>query len=165
MANASRGYTFGEARLVGEWLANTAADATVLVNVRVGPLPPALPQDGLSAEELRALGSWRRYADAIIVRGDRLTVLEASLVGNPGKLGQLLYYSRLVPRTPEHPEWANAPLSLLLLHALPDPSLDALCAELGVQVAVYNPPWVGQYLLTKLPRARRPSLSQEDLAP
>ena len=145
-----------EERLISEFCAKEFPDAPVRLRVRLGPYLSALDPSQLSDRELRMVGSWRRWADAVVVQPDRLTVIEAAIRPAVGKISQLEYYLRLVGSTPELLEFAGRPVHGLLLFAIQDPLLEQLAREKGFQVRYYRPPWVDEYLTQIYSREGRP---------
>jgi len=128
-------------------------------NIRVGPIEPHVPREGLSDAARKLMGSWRRYADAVVVAPHQLVVVEATIIKAVQKVGQLMEYVRLVPVTPELAAFSHLPLVGLLVSAIPDPRAQALCAEVGLHFAVYEPAWLGDFVDQYGRRFRRAPLS------
>jgi len=101
------------------------------------------------------IGSWRRWADAIIILKDKLIVLEAAIRPQPGKISQLDLYTRLVPHTPELAAWKALPIEKVLLYAIEDPATTLMAREQGIRCVEYKPLWLESYLELLMPRERR----------
>jgi hypothetical protein len=155
----SRDYQPVEARLLSEYLAVTVPAARIMQRVRVGSLHPSLDIPGLTPEERRLAGVWRRWVDAIVDTGHELILVEAAVNPDPGDVSQLDLYMRLFPGTPELQEFAGRPVRGLLVYAIDDPTLRAMAAERGFTVAIYRPRWVDAYVLTLAARRRRAPLT------
>jgi len=148
-----------EARLLSEYLAVTFPDDRTMQRVRVGSLHPSLDLPGLTPEERRLAGVWRRWVDAIVDTGRDVILIEAAVNPDPGDISQLDLYMRLFPSTPELQEFRGRPLRGLLVYAIDDPTLRAMAAERGFTVAIYRPRWVDAYILTLAARRRRSPLT------
>jgi hypothetical protein len=136
----NRDYRPVEARLLSEWLAVRHADDRCLQRVRVGSLHPSLVETGLDTGELRLLGVWRRWVDAVIIGEREVTLVEAAVFPDPGDVAQLELYLRLWPSTPEYQDYVALPVR-------------------GLSVTYYRPVWVDSYLATLAARRRRAPLT------
>lgn len=141
--------------MVNEWLAKTQRGKRVRVRVRLGSPQPSQPTAEMTPEEAAMVGSWRRWADAIILEEDRVTLIEAAIRPNPGKIGQLELYKMLMPHTPELAPWRDLPIHLVLLYAIEDPATNLLARQKGIKCIEYKPEWLPAYLETLMPRERR----------
>jgi len=160
MASTNRQWTGAESRLCSEYLASRWPGRHTMQRVRVGQIPSDLPTTHLTPEEVRMLGVWRRWVDALVIDPPTLHVLEVGLIANPGDLSQLELYLRLVPQTPELERFADLRLAGRLVHAVPDPVVRDMCHGRGIACEEYAPPWVADYLAQRRPAHRRPPLSQ-----
>ncbi len=130
---------------MSEWLALTYPNDRVLQQVRLGAYKPHIPTTGLNQAEMRALGVFRRFADALVVRKTELHLIEASIPSHPGYVSQMLLYKRLLPMTPELADYAALPVKMIYLVAMEDPIVTAMAREQGIAVVVFSPPWVAEY--------------------
>jgi len=140
---------------VAEWVTQTWPAAIWKFRVDVGDLTPAMSATGLSAAELRKLGRSRRWVDAMVIEPRTVHLIEAKIRLEPGALEQLELYKELWPRTPEFAELVDRDLQLHLVYAVEDPVLTAIARRRGVQVHIYHPPWVDDYLALLQHRERR----------
>jgi len=145
-----------EEQLISEFCAQQFPDCPVRTRVRLGPINPSMDISGLSDNEIKLLGTWRRWADAVVIKPDQLIVIEASIRPLIGKISQLEYYLRLVGATPELAEFAGRPATGLLLFSMQDPVLEQLAREKGFSVRYFRPSWVDEYLATIFSREGRP---------
>ncbi len=159
MPETQRTYIPREMRLLSEFVAKEYPNDQVFFNLRLGAIRPDLDIAGLSPAEVRMLGVFRRFADAIVIRPDKLIIIEASIRPDPGKLSQLQLYERLVPATPELEPYQGLKIRKLLLWSFLDEVLASIAREQGVVVRVFHPAWVDEYLDSLSPRKRRASKS------
>ena len=146
--------------MLSEWLAVRYADRRILQRFRVGSVHPDLAIPGLTDSEMRMVGVWRRWVDAIVIGDGELLVVEAGVVPDPGDVSQLSLYLRLLPATPELADYRKWPAHGVLLYAVDDPVTRQLAAEAGHVVEIYRPSWVDQYLEQLWPRQRRAPLTE-----
>lgn len=147
-----------ETRLVAEFLAVRFPDARTMQRVRLGTIPGELPADGLEPAELRLLGTWRRWADALVIMPEELVLIEGAVRPDPGDVSQLELYMHLLPLTPELEELRSRPARGLLLYAIDDPVIRRLAADRNFTVEIFRPAWVEEYLSTLYPRKQRAPL-------
>lgn len=144
-----------EMQMVTEWLQRTQTGKRWQTRVRLGTPTPSTPTADMTVEERAMVGSWRRWADAIILEDDQVTLVEAAIRPQPGKISQLELYAMLFPHTPELAPWRSLPLHLLLLYAIEDPATTMLARQKGIKAVQYQPSWLPAYMQLLLPRERR----------
>ena len=154
-AKQKRSWQPREMQMLSEWLVKTQRDKRWQMRVRLGSPRPAVPRPEMSLEEQAMVGSWRRWADAVILSDERVTIVESAIRPNPGKISQLELYALLFPHTPEFTAWRGVPLSLILLYAIEDPATILLARRKGIRCIEYKPTWLPAYLETLMPRERR----------
>lgn len=159
MARKFRQWTGAETRLVSEYLAAHYGDRTTAQRVRVGRIPYELPTEGLSPSEIRALGIWRRWVDAVVWLDREVLLIEAGIRPDLGDVSKLEGYSHLFPMTPEFAEYADWPVRGMLLYAIDDPVIHRLAQPRGFTITIFCPAWVDGYLLESAPHLRRSPLS------
>jgi len=157
MARGKRAWQPREMQMLAEWLTKTQKGKRWLMRVRLGSPRPAVPHPEMSPEELAMVGSWRRWADAVILEDDKVTIVEAAIRPNPGKISQLELYKMLFPHTPEFEMWRDVPVHLVLLYAIEDPATIMLARQKGIKCIEYKPEWLPAYLELLMPRERRGS--------
>jgi len=146
-----------EMQMVTEWLVKTQQGKRWMTRVRLGSLRPSVPHPEMSPEERAMVGVWRRWADAVILSDDGVTIVEAAIRPNPGKISQLELYAMLFPHTDELRAWAGLPLHLILLYAIEDPATILLARQKGIRCIQYKPSWLPSYMEALMPRERRGS--------
>jgi hypothetical protein len=151
------GVELRESRLLSEYLADRYKGQRIILQPRLGAIAPHLDGVELSAGELRSLGVWRRYPDAVVLMPGRAVIIEASLKPDPGKISLIELYARLFPLTPEFGEYASLPTEKLLVFGVHDHILEAMARDHGVRVEVYQPQWILDWLESLRPRDRRPA--------
>lgn len=109
----------------------------------------------MSVEEKAMIGAWRRWADAVILEDDKVTIVEAAIRPQPGKISQLELYQMLFPHTPEYEAWRGVPIHLLLLYSIEDSATILLARRKGIKCVQYVPLWLPAYLELLMPRERR----------
>ena len=144
-----------EMQMLAEWLAKTQVGKRFMTRVRLGTPKPAVPRPEMSIEERAMIGAWRRWADAIILEDDKVTLVEAAIRPDPGDISKLELYARLFPHTPELAPWRGLPIHLILLYSIEDPATILLAREKGIACIEYRPTWLPTYLQTLMPRERR----------
>lgn len=156
MANQrKRAWQPREMQMLAEWLAKTQRGKRWMTRVRLGSPTPSVPRPDMSPEERAMIGAWRRWADALILEDDKVTIVEAAIRPGPGKIGQLELYKLLLPQTPELRAWWGAKIELLLLYAIEDPATVHLARAKGIRCIEYKPLWLPEYLDLLMPRERR----------
>jgi hypothetical protein len=142
-------------QMVTEWLQKTQTGKRWQTRVRLGSPTSSTPTVDMTVEERAMVGMWRRWADAIILEPDKVTLIEAAIRPQPGKISQLELYAMLFPHTPELQPWWGVPLRLLLLYAIEDPATTYLARSKGILAVQYQPTWLPAYMQLLLPRERR----------
>ena len=144
-----------EMQMLSEWLVKTQQGKRWMTRVRLGSPKPSVPRAEMSLEERAMIGSWRRWADAVILTDDRVQIVEAAIRPNPGKISQLELYRLLLPHTPELTAWRGLPIDMILLYAIEDPATILLARQKGILCIEYKPTWLPAYLEILMPRERR----------
>jgi len=147
-----------EMRMVSEYLLSHYGDYSYKMRVRLGSTPPPAPGRFRSQVEERMVGLWRRWADAVVFKPDRVIIIEAAIKPDPGDITKLQLYKRLFPHTAELQRFANLPLALELVYALEDAVVLELAREAEIKVVYFKPDWVDDYLSILYPRERRAPL-------
>jgi len=144
-----------EMQMLSEWLVKTQQGKRWMTRVRLGSPRPEIPRPEMSSEEKAMIGVWRRWADAVILEEDSVTIVEAAIRPDPGKISQLELYGILFPHTPELAPWRALPLHLILLYAIEDPATILLARQKGIRCIEYKPSWLPSYMEALMPRERR----------
>lgn len=120
--------------------------STVFFNQRIGSIPEKL-QGYLTAELSPNIAKpWNRYADAIVIDSGKLIIIEAKLPADVAAVAQLEFYQGLVRQTPELKQYAELPIELVLVTALPDPALVAFAESKKITVDLFQPEYAIAYL-------------------
>jgi len=143
-----------ELRLVSEFCEQNFPEYRYILRFRLGEIPPELVYPGLTPEEIRLIGVWRRWADAVVITPTKIIIIEAAIKPDPGDISRLELYERLVPFTPELVEVRELPVEKWLVFAIEDPAITAMAEERGIVCVRYRPKWIEAYLQTLFPRER-----------
>lgn len=160
MSPQKRSYTPWETMMLSEWVARTFGDVEWRTHVHLGPHIPRNGEGRFSDEELRLLGVWRRWADAIVFLRDRLVLVEAVMAAHPGKLSTLALYEKLLPQTPELREYVALPVQKVMLYVLEDPVLNILAREQNILPIQFVPSFFDEWFAKLRHRDRRTPRSE-----
>ena len=139
-------YINRDRRYVAEWVIKNYPRAQVFYNLRLG-LPPreiAAAFPGTNADRMARV--WKKTCDAVVITDDSMILVEGELRRPLEALGELLVYRDLLSTTPELQPYLGRKVRTVLLCPVEDPSLDLQLRELGIEKAVFRPPWVEDYL-------------------
>lgn len=135
-----------ERRLVAEWVSLRYPEAKVFIQKRIG----APPQFLVNELGLRKADNYykplKRWADAIIITKEEIILVEGKIRSTPAVVGQLEYYGEIVKKTPDLAAWAHLPVRLVLLSPWVDPGMEDYCAQKGITIEHYHPPWIDEYM-------------------
>lgn len=144
-----------EIRLVNEFLATYYPDAQIQTQVPLGPIAPRNEGMFISESELWLLGRFRRRVDAVVFLPDQTIIIEGAIKPNPGDLSIVEFYAELLPFSPEMADRSALPVRKLLVWALKDSALMAFALKRGIEVSIFHPSWIDDYLTTLTPRYRQ----------
>ena len=91
--------------------------------------------------DLNAARLRNRWADAIYLENNRLTLVEAKLEPDPGIFSTLIHYARKLRADPYFAQYAALPLDLTALVMRDDPSVGEEAPFYGVNWLVWQPDW------------------------
>lgn len=154
-----------EQRLVVEYIIAKYPGAIHMTRVRLGELDQPRYQGRFAPDELRALGVWRRWADAVVVTSSELILIEAAIRPDPGYASKLEVYAELAMKTPELEPYLHLPLRLELVYAIEDPVVISVCERRNIRCVPFAPKWILEYLEELYPRERRPPQERGFLPP
>jgi hypothetical protein len=140
--------------MLREWVSLHGWQQQAIYELRLGPTPQTLIGVTVSPqlEAMLRVALW--YADLVVPTPTELLVVEAKVQPKPGAVGEALWYSRLVPTTPELAAYAHLPVVPVVLFGESNEILNAWARTLGVRVELYTPPWIAEYLSTRQFRNR-----------
>jgi hypothetical protein len=143
-----------EKRLLEEWIAAKYPQAQVMLNLRLGPTAKHLVNVEVTPqlEAMLRVSNW--YADAVILLPHELLVVEAKVDPLPEAIGQALFYSRLIYRTPALSEVDPALIVPVVLFGEDDAEVTTFARQLGCRVELYTPAWIADYLVQRQFRRR-----------
>lgn len=143
-----------ESRLLKEWLDRRYPDATLAGRIRLGPTRRSAPGGNLTPEMEAMLSVENWYPDALILSPNELLIVEAKVNPKPAAIGEVLFYQRLLARTPDLSAYLQYHFQPVVLFGEDDPDVNAFARSLGVRVEVWIPPWLSGYLLRRAYRGK-----------
>lgn len=152
-----RSRAWGSTQLLREWLQLKYPGAPTFYELRLGPTHKTLEGVTVSPQlaNMLAVSNW--YADAIVIAPPELLLIEAKVNPDPGAVGQVLFYQRLLSSTPKLADFSHLAVIPLLLFAENDDQVSPFCRSFGCRVEIYTPPWIAQYLVQVQFKNRSPS--------
>lgn len=124
------------------------------LHVRLETLRDQLQFPGMVEEEKRIVSVFKRYADAVILDGGKLILIEGAVMPDLGDVSKLLGYEKPLRQTPEFKQYHDFPVEKQLVLAGEDKVSEELAEEHGVKVIYFKPDWVENYLMEARLRTR-----------
>jgi hypothetical protein len=148
------GQLVAESKLTQEWLASRYPGAQIVGRIRLGPTSRSVPGRDLTPAMQAMLSVENWYPDALILDPGELLIVEAKVNPKPAAIGEVLFYQRLIYRTPELQPYMPRAFQPVVLFAEDDRDVSDFARSLGVRVEIYAPEWIGGYILTRQYRGR-----------
>ena len=141
-----RPYRQIERRYVIEYVVNKFPNRIwAAFNVRLG-MPPKRMREMYPDVPPEHFKVWLPTADAVVVDGSYIYVIEAKIRQPRAAIGQLLDYARRVPETPDLRRFLPREVVKVLVVPLKDPELEKTCEMYGIKVDYFCPQWVLDYM-------------------
>ena len=137
-----------DTRYVAEFLSWAFPEDGKMFQVRLGPAPLELWMRYPELDIDRWARVWDKTCDAIVITPTALVLIEGELRRPIVAIGELLVYRELLPQTQSLAAYWSMPIRTVLLTPLPDPTLEVVMKRLGIEIALYRPLWVEEYLRT-----------------
>jgi len=147
--NGRRVRVLASSRLLHEFIRLNYAANHTYYELRLGPTTLLVPGVQLTPSIEAALRVRNWYADAVTISPLGIMVWEAAMLASPSKISQVLHYVSLIRTTPVLNDFTTLPVRPAVLFAVDDPTVHAAAVAAGVEVFVYSPFWVEQYLELK----------------
>jgi len=146
-----------EAEYVAEYCQAAFPGLPVVYHARLGTWPTPLTAGELTEEEQAMLRVRMRWADAVILTGQKIIVVEGKLRASEflKGLGELQVYTHLLKVTPEFEKFKDRPAVGRLLLPIEDPVVMAIARQQGLETAVYKPTFWNQFIAAIQPRQGR----------
>ncbi len=141
-----RNYQQRERRYVVEFVSLRYPDRPTWFNIRLGAPPGEMARRYPGVNLDRVAQVWKKFADAVIVNGPEFVLIEAKIRRPIESVGQISAYRDLIYESPELLPWGHLPVRLVLVTPQEDPSIATLLIRAGIELAVYQPAWVLDYL-------------------
>ena len=139
-----------ETQLLAEWRETLPAGWQSLTHVHVSQIA-LLPQfKNYAPNMLRAVANWNDWADMRIFTGGEVWLVEATIVNNGKKYGQLLEYLSDYPQSTDYQQFKPAPIVGVVLTAFERKASTQLFAQQGIRTVVFTPLWANTSLYSKV---------------
>jgi len=135
-----------ETRLCSEYVAQYFPQDLVRLRCPLGPIPKAIQEMVPGQKALTAARPWRPEVDALIIKDDKIILLECKIFKIMDGLSKLPLYRSLVPETPELQRYLDRPVEMLLVVPWTAPWIQVAAEKLGVVVDVFKPEWIAEYV-------------------
>lgn len=150
-----RRYSWGETAFLMAYLQATYPGRLTRTNMRVGSLAEQAPRPGLTPSQLKLMGAFNRYPDAVVETPGGLVVIEAKIRKVMEAIGDLLVYAERIPETEELGALRFGPLRLELVAPFPDADVRAICLRTGIVYVVFPWPDLDRFLSERQQYFRR----------
>lgn len=148
-----------ELRLCSEFLARFYPEYETQTHVHLGPSFRRVGGRFMTDVESRVVGVFRRWADALVFQPDRVILIEAKILPQPGCISQLKLYAELIPKTPELAEHKDKWVESLLVMAIEDSLITELARREGIRCIVFRPAWIDDYMKIVHPWETSPGMN------
>ena len=123
-----------EKRLITEFLFDKYPLSLQWKRVRLGQVP--------TQEMAAAMKVTLNWADAIVLSGNEIVIIEAKMRPDSGAFGQLEHYRELFKLTPEFSKYWNNPIRLEFVTTRLDENLKATADSKSITYEIWRPDWV-----------------------
>jgi hypothetical protein len=131
-----------EPRWVSEYVSNFYPDDEVRLRCPVGALLPGVAEALGGPKAQKVSRPWRPEVDALVIRKDKLILIEGKIFKVMDGLSKLPVYKSLIPETPELQEHKDKPVDMQLLVVRPLSWVVSAAEKVGVKVVEWAPPWI-----------------------
>jgi hypothetical protein len=128
-----------EAALIAEWLMSLPAGWQSETHVSVGAQELVYRGVPLTAAQQRRFAAWESWADARVVTGTEIWIVEGKLVATGAAYGQVLDYVNDYPLTLDYQQWPGRAIVPVVVCQASRPRTAAYFATLGVRTIVFQP--------------------------
>jgi len=136
-----------ETRLVSEYVHSKYKDAeAVRFRCPLGPIPEELTREVGYGKAIGLMRPFRPEVDALVVTKDEIVLIEGKIFKWMDGISKLPVYASLVPETPELKQFLGRRLKMVLVTPKDMPQIKSAAAALGVEVDIFRPQWVEDYL-------------------
>lgn len=145
--------------LLREWAARMYPGIRLIEQMRLGPTTSHLAGVALTPALEAALRVSNWYADGVLNTPDGTIIIESKMDPNPSAVGQVNFYLRLLPSTPQMAPWLHLPIRAAVLFAKEDYAVSNFARSNNVQALTYTPPWYPDYITQRYGRKGAPGSS------
>ncbi len=139
-------YVQRDRRYVVEYVTNTYPHDLAWFNLRMGMAPISVAEAHPGMDVDRYARVWKKTCDAVVVTPNEIVLIEGELRRPSLALGELLVYRDLISTTTELKPYSGRAIKTILLCPITDPTLTMQLKDHKIDLAVYRPKWVEQYL-------------------
>jgi hypothetical protein len=139
-------YQKRERRYIAEWAYSKFPNATIKLNVPLGPIPKSLEEEVGLYRALRVFRPWRAKADAIVILPDKLIAAEADIRDPRRGLSDLLIYRDLIDLTPELESYKNLPKEFWIVVPWVTTWVKEYAEKNNIKIDIYCPDWIKDYI-------------------
>ena len=159
------GELVGESRLTKEWLTERYPDGEIIGRIRLGPTRRSAPGVELSPSVAKLLSVENWFPDALVLDADECLIVEAKINPKPAAIGEVLFYQRLIWRTPGLEPFQQFVFQPVVLFGEDDPDINDFARSLGVRVEIHAPQWLESHLLDRQLKNRASRLASANQTP
>jgi hypothetical protein len=143
---ANRSNILRETRLLAEWLQSLPASWAHKTHVPVGE--DILSYNGrlLTPAMRRMFGVWHDWADARVVTGLDVWIVEAKIVAKGSAYGEVLDYADQYPASADYQQYRPLRIRPVVLAAFTRDRCTRYFERLGVMTITFTPSWAAQAL-------------------
>jgi hypothetical protein len=146
LARPRKPYVQRDRRYVVEFVDQHYPHDKAFFNLRMGPPPIAVAEAYPGLDVDRYARVYKKTCDAVVVAEDEIILIEGELRRPVEGLGELLVYRDLIATTPELKPYLPRKLRTILVCPLVDPTMSLQLRERDVELAIFRPKWVEDYL-------------------
>jgi len=162
MARKVRQYRIIHETMLMDWLMRTYPPGSWRTNVRLGKLKPEFIEAAVTPEERRALYPWLASADAVVTLPGEVHIIECLVRPEWWKGYMLLLYKEYFLITEDDRAHWEKPIRLIIVTAIRNPLVERVYREHGIQIILFRPRYVEEYIWSLAPRKRRPYLAMTE---
>lgn len=139
-------YVLRDRRYVVEFVDQNWPRSRAFFNLRMGEPPIAVAQAYPGLDVSRYARVFKKTCDAVVITEDEIILIEGELRRPVEGLGELLVYRDLIATTPELRPYLSRKIRTILVCPLADPTMVQQLEDRDVELAIFKPKWVEDYL-------------------
>jgi hypothetical protein len=136
--------------MLREWLDSLPPSWPKKTHVWVGAELQTWNGVPLSLSQRRQALPFNDWADARVVAGGEIWIVEAKLENKPTAYGEVMWYAHQYPLSSEYQQFAPMPVIPVVLAAAEKPSVTGFFAQYGVRTITFAPWWTRSSIAQKI---------------